>query len=303
MLHSDIALLVPGSAMSSGSRDPTSRPGAGPESVIEFSDGRQLGVQKLNLHWEVGRALLDLVGPDPSKDPFVRLWYLATASFTQRLYQFAYAMPQIARALDLFPQDPDVLLLAGSVHEIFGSSRVQSLRFFIPSWTRVDFGEAEAEWRKARASFAMAVEADPSMGEARVRLGRVTGLLGDHAKAVDEIQRGLANAADPRLQYYALLFLGDELQALGRRAPAREAYERAAALYPAAQSPRLALSRLARRYGDRAAALRALEPVFARSGEEAAADDPWWSYYAVPLRDLEAMFGGLKTALASTGQS
>ena len=68
----------------------------------------------------------------------------------------------------------------------------------------------------------------------------------------------------------------------------RIAYEQASRLFPMAQSPLLALSQLARRYGDRNGALRAIERLFALPGEERDAhDDPWWWYYVAQARDAE----------------
>jgi len=50
----------------------------------------------------------------------------------------------------------------------------------------------------------------------------------------------------------------------------------------------LALSQLARRYGDRNGALRAIERLFALPGEDRdARDDPWWWYYVAQARDAE----------------
>ena len=62
---------------------------------------------------------------------------------------------------------------------------------------------------------------------------------------------------------------------MGQYDAAFDAYHRAAALSPTAQSPWLALSHLARRRGDRAAALRALQQVFDLPSEPDR-DDPWW---------------------------
>ncbi len=82
---------------------------------------------------------------------------------------------------------------------------------------------------------------------------------------------------DRRRLYLAELFLGREEEALGRRDEARRHYERAAELYPNAQSPRLALSRLARQTGDRASAQRALQTLASVSDVDRA--DPWWLFY------------------------
>ena len=60
---------------------------------------------------------------------------------------------------------------------------------------------------------------------------------------------------------------------------ARTAFERASALYPNAQSPRLALSQIARRMGDRRAAQRELQIIARLPDDERRREDPWWFYY------------------------
>jgi hypothetical protein len=81
------------------------------------------------------------------------------------------------------------------------------------------------------------------------------------------------------LLYWALLFLGKQDEMLGNRDRARLSYERASALFPRAQSPRLALSQLARRTGDRRAAQRQLAALAGLPADEQQREDPWWDYY------------------------
>lgn len=73
--------------------------------------------------------------------------------------------------------------------------------------------------------------------------------------------------------------LGSAEEAQAGYDAAGAAYERAAALFPRAQSPRLALSNLARRRGDLATALRAMRPLFDIAADDVQQDDPWWVYY------------------------
>src|SRR5207247_9478776 len=118
----------------------------------------------------------------------------------------------------------------------------------------------------------------PDHVEARLRHGRVLGGLGRHADAAAELRQAIASADDSLLRYYADLFLGAAEEELGHRDAARLAYEQAAALYPDAQSPLVALSRLARRYGDRPGALHAIQRVCALSADAHARHDPGWTY-------------------------
>jgi hypothetical protein len=95
------------------------------------------------------------------------------------------------------------------------------------------------------------------------------------------------------MTYLATLFEGGVQESLGNVAAARSLYEDAARQFPDAQSPPLALSRLARDSGDRAAALAAIEHVLTRStGEEMA--DPWWTYHLFVVRDASAVLRELR---------
>jgi hypothetical protein len=114
-------------------------------------------------------------------------------------------------------------------------------------------------------------------------------------REVPSVTRARSRTGDPLLQYYAELFLGREADAAGRRDEAIAAYERALVRYPRAQSPRLALSELATRRGDRSAAAATARMVMESPPDQWA--DPWWSYNASAgrsaaqrLRELLSLF-------------
>ena len=81
----------------------------------------------------------------------------------------------------------------------------------------------------------------------------------------------------------------------------RRAYERAAELYPDAQSPHLAIGALAARTGDRAGALSAIQPVLT-GDDPLRSDDPWWSYYTSQARDLVGIVEALHEAVQKAPQ-
>ena len=78
---------------------------------------------------------------------------------------------------------------------------------------------------------------------------------------------------------------------------ARASYARAAELYPGAPSPTLALSQLALRGDDRAAALDAVQRALQPPGGPLDRDDPWWRYHAVQGRDAAGWFDRLYGSL------
>jgi len=109
----------------------------------------------------------------------------------------------------------------------------------------------------------------------------VLGALGRHEQAADALRTAIKDGASGELLYLAELFLGSQEMALDHNTQARARFEHAASLYPRAQSPRLALSQLSRRAGDRAGAQRELRVIAALPSDERQREDPWWSYYDV----------------------
>ena len=234
---------------------------------MEISDGQEIDLHQAAVHWEIARMLLDFVVPKgdtrPAKgrDEMVRQWYRATAAWMQLSEDHDRLHLDPAR---LFPSDPDILFLS-------------------------------ACQREAEALFRRVLEIKPGHAEARLRYGRVLGGLGKHQESAVELRRAVADLTDPEMLYYANLFLGAAEEALGNRDAARVAYEQAAERFPMAQSPLLALSQLARRYGDRRGALRAIDRLFAlEEADRGARDDPWWRYYVAQARDAEDLLGAMR---------
>jgi Tfp pilus assembly protein PilF len=79
---------------------------------------------------------------------------------------------------------------------------------------------------------------------------------------------------------------------------ARQSYERAKAVAPTAQSPLLALSRLAEEAGDRAAARDLIERVLELPQVEPERADPWWVYEIVQAREVDGIVADLRQRVA-----
>jgi len=215
----------------------------------------------------------------------VRLWYLATLSW--QLGSRDLQWPHFQRAARLYPQEPTLLYLRGCLHEVFASPRLQSIVKLIPKGgERSVLRSARDELEDAETLLRRAIDANPALVEARLRLGRVQSLLGKSRPAVDELRQVARSATDPLLLYYSNLFLGSALESLGERDEARASYERASMLYPGAAAPYLALSQLVigASSANLPASRAALEPILARPGGNDD-DDPWWSYYSAVGRD------------------
>jgi tetratricopeptide (TPR) repeat protein len=299
ILHSDVAMLAP---LSMKAPDETRNAIGGLTRLrMEIADGQEIDLHQAAVHWEIARMLLDLVVPKgethpaPGRDDMVRQWYRATASWMQ--LREDHDKLHLTRARELFPADPDILFLSATQRETYAGAAIQSAMrsAVLPTGVTMDVGSDRSELREAELLFRQTLQIKPDYPEARLRYGRVLDELGKHAESAAALRRAVAGLTDRQMLYYGELFLGAAESALGNRDAARVSYEHAAELYPLAQSPLLALSELARRYGDRGGALRAIDRLFALDGEERDAnDDPWWWYYVAQARDAESLLEAMQ---------
>ena len=271
-LHADIARLIPDEFVQRSPRQIR---------MYTVADGRWESVRYASMHWMLGRSLLEVISPSAAAHPEVRAWYRRTSGDLLRLRSHAEAVPHLARARQLFPADTQVLFYSGFLHERFASSLLQAGAESLLEANREGAAVASrrSELTRAERYFRGALEHDPQHLEARVRHGHVLGALGRHDAAVAELRRAIEDGATAELQYFAHLLLGRELDALGDDAAARTELARAVDLYPTAQTPRLALSFIARRTGDRAAAQRELHVLAKLPRQERRRPDPWWTYF------------------------
>jgi tetratricopeptide (TPR) repeat protein len=247
------------------------------------------------VHWEFGRRLLDSVRPSPANDPGALLWYRAVSAYLFLTGRLDEAPAHLDRARIVFHGSPVFLIDSAHLHLKFASPAVQAA---IPELRAqglaavVDSRGAELE--RAERFLRQALALAPDDADARVRLGYVLGELGRHRPAVAELRKAIDAKPDHQRLYLTELFLGRQEQALGRPDEAKRRFENAAALYPSAQSPWLALSQFARQAGDRRSALRALQKVTARSSSGVIAEDPWWLFYEPHLGDAEALMDQMR---------
>jgi tetratricopeptide (TPR) repeat protein len=303
LLHTDVPVLAP-NAMAAPS---DSRSTEGPNRFrMQISDGREVDLAQSAVHWEIARMLLDQVVPRggdraaPAGDEMVRAWYHATAAWMQLVED--HDKSHLDHARQIYPADPDVLLLAGFQRETFAGAPVQNAvrSAVLPTGVTLDVGSEKTELRDAEAFFQRALVLRPDHAEGRMHHGRVLALLGRHADAVVELRRAAAALQDPFLGYYAQLSLGAEEETIGNREAAHAAYEQAAAYAPRAQSPLLALSQLARRYGDRPGALSAMDRLYAIPEEGGGDhDDPWWWYAVSQARDADDLLDAVRQPFRS----
>ncbi len=299
LLHTDLAILDR-DVVATPSKPVVSRSVAPQTFTMDISDGRQVDLRQSGVHWEIARMLLDNVAPrdgqkpEPGLDPMVRDWYRATAAWMQ--LRGSHDPDHLDHAREVLPNDPDLLFLSGTQHETLANATIQAAMrsAVVPNGATFKIGSERDELRLADGFFKRALEIKPDAVETRLRHGRVQGELGRHAEAASALEQASHEASSSPMAYYADLFLGAEQEALGGFDAARASYDRAAALYPLAQSPLIALSELARRNGNRADALRSMEQLFALPAARDSHDDPWWAYYLHQARDAQSQIDAVR---------
>jgi tetratricopeptide (TPR) repeat protein len=308
ILHGDVETMVK-PVLDAGQPAP-GRPLPGPRRVrADTSDGISVDVHEVGVHWEIARTLLGMIVPRnfdraaPGRDAMVRDWYRATAAWMQQVE--SHDTDHINRALELFQNDADILFLSGTLHEVYASSEIQAAAHSVamPAGFALDIGSTRGELHQAEGFFRRALAHTPEMAEAHLRLGRVLALQGHDAEAVAELQQALTHLGAEELEYDGQLFIGAAYEALGRYDEAAAAYERAAARFPGAQSPLIALSQLARRRGDRGGALAAMARMFALPmPEDGDREDPWWFYYTVQARNADDLLERVRAPFRRSAQ-
>jgi tetratricopeptide (TPR) repeat protein len=297
LLHTDIAALLGNLDQKTQSTGRSDTP-----TVLLVLDGRQQGVAERGPHWEVARSLLDLIPADTVHADLKRKWYVAAAAHMQSRTLLAHLVPHMVKARQVLPADPDILFYSAAMNETMTAPWIQQALAGVSMTpgTRLDVTDARTHLQDARTLFRRTLESRPDHVEARVRLGRVLGALGQHEEALHELDLARAGSASRVIRYYAALFLGGEQARRGRAAEARRAYEAASALYPDAQAPRFGLSSLARAAGNQAAAARILLEAAAMDDPDPYRD-PWWMYFSARKDEADQLLDQWRRAVPGWG--
>lgn len=302
MLHADVALLAPLDFSRSTAKADTA----------QVLDGVIVGYDSQSAHWLVGRQLLDAVEPDPAADPFVRLWYHAIAASFLEDGNLAAAKPHLERAIAVLPSDANVQYESGYYHQANAAPSIRAILIMqertAARWNRSGaFGFAPGETlethkKTAERRFRRAVTLDPSHAEARARLGQALLELNRAEEAGAQLRQAVVAAgSDATLSYLAHMLLGQAEERLGHRQAALACYEKAAALFPEARSPRFALAALDRRAGNRATSWQALEQAVEPPVPEQLKADPWWALYRWQARSAKVLLGELRAMASAEG--
>jgi hypothetical protein len=147
--------------------------------------------------------------------------------------------------------------------------------------------DAAARYREA--------SADPSVRpDAQLRLGRVELTLGHADLALAALKEADSSSPDRDIQYLARLMQGQALERLGQASQAADAYRRALALAPGAQSALLGFAALQFRQGGREDA----DLIVTRLLDEPdTVADPWWTYWPADYRRIDVLMTAMRDAI------
>ena len=239
-------------------------------------------------HHSPGSSLL---GPDDVAE-VIRDWHLLAASVLLARSTGRTCSRFITKALRRYPKEAGLALALGVYYEREATDSIVDLSLIREIYvaTRVE------TWRRTLSTAVDLYEQSLKTGadsssEAHLHLGRVHALLGDTRKATRELSPLAASEARPAIRYLALVFLASLAEDGGERAQSR-VYREALVLYPDAQAPLLALSRLQDEAGDEAGARAWLERSFKAVNSHQA--DPWWDYGRGPLWSFDDRVGALR---------
>jgi tetratricopeptide (TPR) repeat protein len=211
-----------------------------------------------------------------------RDFYLALASAELLVARFDIARELAEESLWGQKDDPEMRLLLGCAEEM------EAL---------ID-RQAEGRWsderlRRAEHRFRQALDGDPGLHEARLRLAWVLARRGQPERALPLLEAVARTPGDESRGSLAWLFLGKVREELQEPAAAIEAYRRAIDLAPHGQAAHVALAHaVEERYGE-AAARAIVQPYFLERTRSWSRHDPWNDYPFGPpemrLRPFEAL--------------
>lgn len=228
--------------------------------------------------------------PAPELSGFSARWYLASGcrQLNARLFEAAGRSFERAARGDA---SADLALARGSLDELHGCAPdpVCTSRHDCPDGREVGAfirrdQERGRQRRDALHFYTRALERQPGLPEARLRLGRTLLAHGRSADAHVHLEAAAQASTDSYTSYLAHLFLGRLHAGEGQLARAVDAYRAATVAFPAGQAARLALAHALGSQGDTPAETRTLITWLQTDARAAASDtvDPWWRYTSAP---------------------
>jgi tetratricopeptide (TPR) repeat protein len=232
-------------------------------------------------HANWAKQLLELFDGLNIDQSFRRRWYVAWGAHLQSTFRLQELAAHVHEAVRKWPEDPDLLTMAGSVYES-SSHRAVVLRsdsdyISMQSRRRLERPDRRRNHTLAESYYRRALDVKPDLFDARLRLARMLLESNRFDGALVHVTQAAERAASPKEHYLARLFLGRVYASAQRWPEAVAAYADADALLPDCQSSALALSYVLLKQGERTKAEAQIKVVAQRSNP-ARCEDPWWDY-------------------------
>jgi tetratricopeptide (TPR) repeat protein len=254
---------------------------------------------------EAGSALS---GRQDGGDDFARRWQLAAGYLWQSYGNHDRAYWHYQTALRLSHDDPECLLARATAIEFSalpdGYGAVPVARDEILTMMNRPFdhfmGLAASTTARSRLleliarSYEDILARNASLGEARLRLGRVLAAYGQRRQAVADLRAVASSDSDPFLVSVAHLCLAqlasDTAEAVGEYRAALEAV-------PSLRAAWVGLSHSLLQQGERATAREAIEHAFVAEGDPT--PDPWVDYHLGRGRAFPGALAALRASIAA----
>jgi len=206
---------------------------------------------------------------DVRMQAFERRWFAFVASLYTANSLFDRAAILIRDGLTAYPRDARLYVARGALLE----TRLAFTDFDPASAAQLSRRERALE--PAAADYRHALDLDPSLPMALLRLGALHMMVGD-SRAHQNLETALRVSSEPIESYLAHLLLGAVAERDNHLDAAEREYQAAQAIAAGCQTPYVALARVATARGDDTRA-RTLASAFASLGEKSS--DPWWDFH------------------------
>lgn len=271
MMHTDL--------LTAGSRDELNKTlaaaGSAGLATIRVNDADQRRVADLRAYWSVARTAMDQVARTPVGAEVVRDWYATTAAWLLNQRDYANGTSHVEAARGVLPGEARLALYLGAIYENLASPGIQAS--FQNGQSATMIGSRRDLLRKAEFQQRSALLLEPDVADAnlaRLRLGHALLQMARPDEALPFLGAAESGIRRTEAKYAAAFFSGLAHAQLGNRAEARAAFERASAIFPDAQSVRLAIAQLAMLGSNRDEALASIQAIKTTDG----ATDPLWAY-------------------------
>ncbi len=224
-------------------------------------------------------------GCDPPSPLGRRDWYLAMTWALLGHWEADLADFTARNGLDAAPDDPEMLLAAGTVKEAlaldatqFANARSNPPRAIRDVLGKLPRRNARQSLSEALVLYRRALGVQSVNVQARLRFGRVLSQLG----RLDEARRALelvaADADEGRERYLAELFLARVAEQASDAGDAVQRYQRAIGAWPDSQAARVGLIHILGNTDDGAGVPQMLQQLLSQPWPRSIESDPWWTY-------------------------